>query len=108
MKRVAAIAAVLFGVALPLVVAAPRAAAEDASPPCVTARPEAIPVGGAYNHVVHLTNACDRSFVCTVFTDVNPQPQQVSVQGRASVDVLTFRASPARVFVAHVSCDASP
>jgi hypothetical protein len=58
-----------------------------------------------YDHIVHLANHCDKSATCSVSTDVNPERIVVTVGPKEAVDVLTFRGSPARVFVAKVTCD---
>ena len=74
------------------------------SAPCVTARAEARWAAYAYDHVVHLQNACAGAHRCVVATNVNPDPQTVIVPGRSGVEVLTFRGSPARTFVPSVGC----
>jgi hypothetical protein len=71
---------------------------------CVTYWAEAKYVGFAYNHIVHVTNACNVPASCTVTTNVNPQPQTVDVPAGSQMDVLTFVGSPARTFVADVQC----
>jgi len=71
---------------------------------CVTWQQEARFVGVAYNHLVHLTNRCDRSAVCRIKTDVNPQEATVRLAPKEKKSYLTFRGSPARVFKATVSC----
>lgn len=57
-----------------------------------------------YDHIVHLANHCDKASVCSVKTNVNPNPIIVTVPAKEDVDVLTFRGSPARVFTPHVTC----
>lgn len=57
-----------------------------------------------YDHLVHLINGCTRTATCKVSTDVNPEPQLVSLAVGASATVLTFRGSPARTFRAKVEC----
>ena len=92
--------ALLLGAAI-LVPALARAAA----PPCVDVSSHAVYRGVGYDHIVHLANRCDKSAVCSVSTDVNPERIVVTVPPKEEVDVLTFRGSPARVFAAHVTCD---
>lgn len=75
---------------------------------CVEVRGEVRYGALAYDHIVHLKNVCDVAFLCTVKTDVNPQPIVVTVPARQEVEVLTFRGSPARVFVPYVTCEPSP
>lgn len=74
------------------------------SAPCVAVRAEARWSAYAYDHVVHLQNACAGAHQCDVATNVNPAPQKVLVPGRSAVEVLTFRGSPARTFVPLVTC----
>jgi hypothetical protein len=57
-----------------------------------------------YNHIVHVADGCDAPAECVVSTDVNPEPQTVTVPPHAQVDVVTFLGSPARVFVPRVVC----
>ena len=73
---------------------------------CVRVETQAIFAGAGYNHVVRLINACDRAQRCTVSTDVAPDPIEASVAARSTVELVTFRGSPARVFVAKVTCRA--
>ena len=80
----------------------------NAAEPCVTVRTEARYRGYGYDHLVHLSNGCESAAVCTVATDVNPEPQTVSVPPRSTETVLTFMASPARTFSAKVECRDAP
>lgn len=81
-------------------------AAQDASlPACIEVQASARWGADAYNHYVRLANGCDRRARCTVATDVNPEPQAVEVGPHASVEVLTFRGSPASVFTPNVRCE---
>lgn len=73
---------------------------------CVTHRTEARFISG-YDHLVHLTSACEMSVSCRVSTDVNPSPQTVSLAPGETTTVLTYRGSPARTFEATVSCAAT-
>jgi hypothetical protein len=79
-------------------------AADAGSPDCVKVRPEVHYGALGYDHIVHLRNVCDQTYQCTVKTDVNPKPIDVAVPARFEVQVVTFRGSPARVFVAYVDC----
>lgn len=78
--------------------------AEARAAPCVAVRAEARYVAYAYNHIVHLLNACDSARVCSVATNVNPKPQTIALGPGERVEVLTFRGSPAREFAPIVSC----
>ena len=73
-------------------------------PACVTFSTEARFVGLAYNHIVHIANGCGVPKSCTVATNVNPQPQAVTVPSGSTVDVVTFIGSPASTFTASVLC----
>lgn len=88
----------------------PLASAEKPSPKlphCIQIKPEARYILG-YDHLVHITNQCETTAHCQVSTDVNPAPQAVTVAPRKTETVLTFRGSPARVFVPHVACTLEP
>ena len=82
-------------------------ATDDGGVACVEVRGEVRYGALAYDHIVHLKNVCDVAFLCTVKTEVNPQPIVVTVPARQEVEVLTFRGSPARVFVPYVTCEPS-
>jgi hypothetical protein len=75
-----------------------------ALPACVSFSTEARYIPYGYNHFVVLKNGCSKAATCSVATDVNPQVTSVEVASAASVDVLTFRASPVRSFHARVTC----
>ena len=89
----------------PLGVALLAAAAARAAPACVDVSSRAVYRALGYDHIVHLANRCGKAATCSVSTDVNPDPIVVKVAESEEVDVLTFRGSPARVFVAHVTCE---
>lgn len=92
--------------ALGVCVAPGDAGAADAGqlPPCVTIRAVVRYGAAAYNHIVVLTNACDKAEVCAVTTDVNPEPVKVTVPGHGTAEAVTFLGSPARVFVPKAVC----
>lgn len=71
---------------------------------CVEMQPEARYRNNGYDHLVHLRSRCDRRTTCTVATDVNPTPVDVTVDPHQTLAVLTFRGSPAREFTPDVSC----
>ena len=73
-------------------------------PGCVDVSFYAVYRNMGYDHIVHLANHCDKASVCSVTTNVNPDPTIVTVPPKESLDVLTFRGSPARVFTPHVTC----
>ena len=80
------------------------AGAATALPACISVATEARYVPYGYNHVVLLKNGCSKAATCSVSTDVNPQATTVDVASAASVEVLTFTASPAQTFHARVTC----
>jgi hypothetical protein len=71
---------------------------------CVELRPEVIYRNNGYDHIVHLRNRCDKAAVCSVATNVNPTPVEVTLAAGQKVAVLTFRGSPAREFTPNVTC----
>ena len=73
-------------------------------PACIGVATEARYVPYGYNHIVRLVNGCSKAATCAVATDVNPQATSVDVASAATVDVLTFTASPAQTFHARVTC----
>ena len=96
------IATVLFLLA---VLAPLGALAQGGLPDCIEVTSEARWAAAAYNHYVRVTNGCDRLARCRVATDVNPEAQSIEVRPGASVEVITFRGSPASRFTPHVTCD---
>lgn len=81
-----------------------QSSAADGGADCVKVRPEVRYGALGYDHIVHLRNVCDHTYQCAVKTNVNPQPIDVAVPARFEVQVVTFRGSPAREFVAYVDC----
>jgi hypothetical protein len=73
-------------------------------PGCIKARAYARYAAGAYDHIVELESACEKTAQCNVSTDVNPDPIDIEVPGGETREVLTFRGSPAYVFSATVRC----
>ena len=105
MRRLVSWLAVAMGVVASY--APSRAAADQTAKPlapCVSVRAEVRYGAAGYNHIVVLTNVCERAQMCTVSTDVNPAPTDTMVAPRSSAEVVTFLGSPARVFVPKVSC----
>jgi hypothetical protein len=78
------------------------------SPNCIRVHSEARYSGYGYDHVVEIENGCAKAMVCTVKTDVNPEPTKVSLPAREKTTVVTFRGSPAREFKADVQCKPDP
>jgi hypothetical protein len=75
---------------------------------CIQAWPEARYRALGYNHIVHVRDICDQRAECSVSTNVNPEPQQVTVPGHSEVEVTTFLGSPAREFTPKVDCRLVP
>ncbi len=97
--------AIVFGLALPLVVAAPRGVAEDPGPgPCIEVAAVTVWGGWGYNHIVYLTDRCDEPYACDVSTDVDPEIHHALVPGRTTVQVYTAVNSLARVIFPKVDC----
>lgn len=104
------VVAVLAGVAGSL--AAFASSEAHAAPPtpaqvkleCVEYRTEASFASVGYDHLVHLTNKCDKAAACSVTTNVNPEPASVSLAPGEKQTIVTWRGSPAREFTASVNC----
>lgn len=81
------------------------ALAQGALPDCI--RVQAVVRWGAdaYNHFVILENGCARRARCQVATDVNPVAQTVELAPGQTLEVITFRGSPASEFTPRVSCE---
>ena len=59
----------------------------------------------AYKHIVIVTNRCDITLQCQVWTDVDPTPRHsVSVEPQGTAEVLVRAVSPARAFKAFGEC----
>jgi hypothetical protein len=58
-----------------------------------------------YKHVVIVTNRCDLSLACEVWTDVDPTPKQsLTVEPKGTGEVIVRNGSPARAFKAFGEC----
>jgi hypothetical protein len=73
-------------------------------PTCIDVSASAPYTGAGYDHIVSLSNGCQRAAACRVMTDVSPHSVDVSLAPGDARDVLTYRGSPARTFRARVSC----
>jgi hypothetical protein len=82
----------------------PGAAAEPAPTPCVHAKAEAPYRGYGYDHIVKLESQCQKTVVCSVSSDVRPDPVIVSLAPKARTEVLLWRGSPASTFKVRLSC----
>jgi hypothetical protein len=81
-----------------------RAARDEQEPRCVSFWPEVRYRNYGYDHIVHLDSRCELTVLCEVWSDVNPEPSDVTVPPRGHVEVLSFRGSPARQFTPKVTC----
>lgn len=93
--------------ALALSTAALVAVADPPPPPakvCVASIAEARYRNYGYDHLVRLTNSCEVASECTVTTNVAPGAVKVAVPGGQTVEVLTFRGSPAATFTHQAVC----
>lgn len=75
-----------------------------ANPECIEVWGEARYRNYGYDHIVHVNNRCAQVATCDVSSDVNPAIQRVKVPVGQEVEVLTFRGSPSREFVARAEC----
>lgn len=82
-------------------------AADAGAPPmpaCVHFRAESRYVPYGYNHIVYIENGCSKPAMCSVSTDVVPEPQNVDVPAGKAAEVTTFMGSPQRAFTPRVRC----
>jgi hypothetical protein len=89
--------------AFPLLSTARAAGESNTSLACVEAWGESRYRVG-YDHIVHLRNRCEKTVVCRVSTNVNPDPVVGTLAPGEERELLTFRGSPARDFVPKVDC----
>jgi hypothetical protein len=94
----------LLAFAVGILVGTPTTSAAGSSPSCVQARAEARYLGFAYDHWVHVHNACEKPVACTVSTNVNPDPIDFDVPAAETRSVLTFRANTSSQFTYDLSC----
>ena len=83
----------------------------DAGPPpdqspitCAYAWPELRQKRDAYDHVVHVQNACQTAITCDVSTDANPNPIRIGVPATEGREVVTARGTAVRKFEPRVDC----
>jgi len=74
------------------------------APSCIAWRSEARYRNYGYDHIVEIRNGCSAAAECQVTTNVAPEPVGVRVGAGQTVEVLTFRGSPASAFKARVRC----
>jgi hypothetical protein len=72
---------------------------------CQEVRGEARYRALGYNHVVIVTNRCNKAISCEVWTDVDPSPRQsLEVAANSSAEITTRLGSPASSFSAYAEC----
>lgn len=98
-----ALAAPALGLAIAAFVP-PSWAQPKPTPACIRSRGEARARAVGYDHVVTIENGCDRAAACAVSTDVAPEPIHATVEAKQTVELTTFRNSPASVFKPRVEC----
>lgn len=93
-----------FGV---LLCAAPALAQDraDAAGACHSVSGEARFVAYGYNHVVQVTNTCDRALRCLVWTSVDTDPSELLVSPNSTGEAVVRVGSPARAFAAQGVCE---
>jgi len=78
--------------------------AEESVPSCISWSASTRYRGIGYDHLVTLTSRCEPVVDCEIWTNVNPDKQRAEVPPGETVEVVTFVASPASEFQAHVAC----
>ena len=72
---------------------------------CAKVSAEARNYGYGYNHVVTLSNQCQRAVSCEVWTDVDPTPHlKLEAKAGQSASVVSRVGSPSRAVQAGKSC----
>jgi hypothetical protein len=72
---------------------------------CYTVHGEARYGALAYKHIVIVTNRCDVTLQCEVWTDVDPSPKQSTTVGpKGTSETIVRNNSPARSFKAFGEC----
>lgn len=74
------------------------------TPDCIQFWPEARAHSYAYDHIVHVRNACEAQAICAVSSDDAPTPVNTTVAPGQEVEVLLNADSPTREFVPRVQC----
>jgi hypothetical protein len=79
--------------------------AEPKVPKCVDVRTFSRYGSLGYDHVVEIKNGCDKTVLCLIKTNANPDVTQLEVKAGETGSAVTFRGSPAREFEADVTCE---
>lgn len=104
MKTIGTIALALIALAMAVPATVAAEGANDIKN-CYQVRGEARYGALAYKHVVIVTNRCDITLECEVWTDVDPTPRQkLTVGPNSEGEALTRSNSPAHTFKAYGEC----
>ncbi|MFZ1865246.1 MAG: hypothetical protein WAU39_13560 [Polyangiales bacterium] len=104
MKTIGTIAFVLFALGM-VVPSASEAEGSNDIKNCYQVRGEARYGALAYKHIVIVSNRCDITLSCEVWTDVDPTPRQkLTVGPNTEAEAMTRSNSPARDFKAYGEC----
>lgn len=100
--RIAFLAAFVLGMSVPRV---GQAEGADEIKNCYMVHGESRYGALAWKHIVVVTNRCDLTLQCEVWTDVDPSPKHpISVGPKGTGEVLVRSNSPSRVFKAFGEC----
>ena len=99
---------IAFAAVFATVCTTPQSSAGESVPSCIAWSTAVRYRGIGYDHLVNIRSTCDKPADCEVWTNVNPDKQSVEVPQGHNVEVVTFLASPASVFEAHVACSLRP
>ena len=104
MKAISRIALLLFALGM-VVPSASEAEGSNDIKNCYQVRGEARYGALAYKHIVIVSNRCDITLQCEVWTDVDPTPRQkLTVGPNTEAETMTRSNSPARSFKAYGEC----
>jgi len=105
MKAVATFAFTALFILAATLPALGQAEGEDDIKNCYSVHGQARYGALAYKHVVIVTNRCDVTLQCQVWTDVDPSPKQSTTVGpKGTSETIIRNNSPARVFKAFGEC----
>ena len=79
-------------------------AATPVTPACVQFWPETRYQNSAYDHIVHLSNACHAQAICMVSSDVTQAPLRTELKAGENLEVWLARGSAASEFTPRVEC----
>ena len=74
------------------------------TPACVQVWPETRYRDDGYDHIIHLSNACQASAICLAASNITPTPVRVEIKPGENMEVLILRDSSAREFTPQVEC----